>query len=147
MEIKDFLSPDDVAIDVRAHDKAALLEDLAARAARALDLPAELLAHEIVKRDELGSTGIGGGVSIPHARFSEVTKPFGLLVRLEQPIGFDAVDGQAVDLAFLLILPASSQPDQTKALAAVAHKLREPGVLNELRSAGSARDLYLAVTN
>jgi nitrogen PTS system EIIA component len=146
MKIKDFLSPSDVAIDVRVGDKAGLLKDLAARAASALDLSAESLAGEIEKRDELGSTGIGGGVSIPHARFREVKKPFGYLVRLKHPIDFDAIDGEPVDIVFLLVLPAASQLDQLNALAAVARKLRDREVLQRLRSAGSGTELYRAVT-
>ena len=120
MKIKDFLSASNVAIDVRAGDKASLLQELAARAASALGLSAKAVANEIEKRDELGSTGIGAGVSIPHARFREIEKPFGLLVRLKQPIEFDAIDGQPVDIVFLLVLPAASQLDQLNCLAAVA---------------------------
>jgi len=146
MDITDFLSPDHVAIDVAVHDKGGLMKELAARAAAAVGLPAELLAGEIAKRDELGSTGIGNGVSIPHARFREVTKPFGLLVRLTKPIPFDAIDGKPVDLAFLLVLPAGAQLEQLNALAAVTRKLREPGTLQKLRNAPSANDLYRAVT-
>ena len=146
MNIKSFLSADNLAIDVRASDKAGLLRDIAARAASALRLPADAVAHEIEKRDELGSTGIGGGVSIPHARFREVKKPFGLLVRLKHAIEFDAIDGQPVDIVFLLLLPASSQLDQLNALAAVARKLRDRDVLRKLRSAASGTELYQAVT-
>lgn len=145
MDIKAFLSTSGVAINVAAHDKAGLLKELASRAAVALDLPADLLVQELAKRDELGSTGIGNGVSIPHARFREVTKPFGLLVRLAKPIAFDAVDGQPVDLAFLLVLPAASQLEQLNALAAVARKLREPVILQRLRRAATEQDLYRAV--
>ena len=133
MKIKDFLSPSDVMIDVRANDKVGLLKELAARAASALDLPVDAVANEIERRDELGSTGIGGGVSIPHARFREVKKPFGLLARLKHAIEFDAIDGQPVDIVFVLLLPASSQLDQLNALAAVARKLRGPEALHKLR--------------
>lgn len=146
MKIEDFLSASDVAIDVRASDKAGLLKELAARAASALHLSADSVANEIEKRDELGSTGIGAGVSIPHARFREVKKPFGLLVRLKQAIEFDAIDGQPVDIVFLLLLPATSQLDQLNALAAVARKLRDREVLRKLRSATSEVELYRAVT-
>jgi len=146
MKIKDFLSASDVALDVRASDKASLLRDLAARAATALNLSADAVASEIQKRDELGSTGIGSGISIPHARFRELMEPFGLLVRLRQPIEFDAIDGQPVDIVFLLMLPATSQLDQLNALAAVARKLRDREVLRKLRSATSRTELYRAVT-
>lgn len=146
MNIQSFLSADNTAIDIRASDKAGLLKDIAARAASALHLSADAVAHEIEKRDELGSTGIGGGVSIPHARFRDVKKPFGLLVRLKHAIEFDAVDGQPVDIVFLLLLPASSQLDQLNALAAVARKLRDRDVLRKLRSAASGAELYQAAT-
>jgi PTS system nitrogen regulatory IIA component len=145
MQIKDFLAEGNTAIDVRASDKSGVLRALSTRAATALNLPPQVVAGEIEKRDELGSTGIGGGVSIPHARFREVTKPFGLFVRLRQPIEFQAIDSQPVDLVFLLLLPASSQLDQLNALAAVARKLRDPDTLRGLRAATSATALYRAI--
>ncbi len=145
MDIKDFLSASHVTINVVAHDKAGLLKELAARAAAALDLPAELLAEELAKRDELGSTGIGNGVAIPHARLRQVKRPFGFLVRLVKPIAFDAIDRQPIDLAFLIVLPAASQLEQLNALAAVARKLRDTAVLQRLRSAATDHDLYSAV--
>ena len=146
MKIKELLSPSDVAIEFRASNKAGLLRELAARAAAALSLQADAVASELEKRDELGSTGLGGGISIPHARFREIKKPFGFLVRLSQPIEFQAIDGQPVDLVFLLLLPAASQLDQLNALAAVARKLRDHNVLAKLRSATSTAELYRAVT-
>lgn len=144
MKIGDFLSASDAAIDVRANDKASLLKLLASRAAAALGLPAAVVAREIAKREELGSTGIGGGVSIPHARLCEVSRPFGLLARLKQPLEFQAVDGEPVDLVFMLLLPAASQPDQLNTLAAVARRLGDAGVLRNLRGATSAPELYRA---
>src|SRR5215471_3940331 len=146
MKIREFLSPSDVLIDFRARDKPGLLRDLSSRAASALKLPADAIAHEIVKRDELGSTGIGRGVCMPHARLRAVNKPYGLLTRLRYPIDFDAVDGQPVDIVFLLLLPASSQLDQLNSLAAVARKLRDPDVLRKLREASTTAELYRAVT-
>jgi len=146
MKIKDFLAASDVAIDTRADDKASLLRELAARAGASLNLPPDMVAHAIEKRDELGSTGIGGGVSIPHARFREVKKPFGILVRLKQAIDFDAIDSKAVDIVFLIVLPAASQLDQLTALAAAARKLRQPETLQRLRSAASNTEFYRAIT-
>lgn len=147
MKIKDFLAASDVAVDVRASDKLVLLKELASRAAAALNLPEDVVASEIERRDELGSTGIGGGASIPHARLREVKKPFGVFVRLKSPIEFDAIDGRPVDLVFLLMLPATSQLDQLNALAAVARRLRDPQVLEDLRGAATSEELYRAVTS
>jgi len=145
MNIKTFLSPSDVLLELRARDKMAVLGELSSRAAAVLNLQAEEIAHEIKRREELGSTGIGSGVSMPHARFREVKKPFGLLARLKQPVDFEAIDGQPVDLVFLLLLPASSQLDQLNTLAAVARKLRDANVLRDLRLATTGSELYKAV--
>jgi nitrogen PTS system EIIA component len=146
MKIKAFLAPADVSINVEARDKPGLLQELSKRAAAALALKADEVTSQIERRDELGSTGIGGGVSMPHARLREVKKPFGLLARLKQPIDFEAIDGQPVDIVFLLLLPAASQLEQLNALAAVARKLREAEVLRKLREAPSSAALYAAVT-
>jgi nitrogen PTS system EIIA component len=146
MNIRDFLSAADVAIDVRVADKASVLKELAAGAAAALNLSADKVVREIEKRDELGSTGIGRGVAIPHARLREVKKPLALLARLKSAIEFDAIDGEPVDLVFLLLLPAASQLDQLNCLAAVARKLGDTHVLSRMRSATSTMELYRAAT-
>jgi Phosphoenolpyruvate-dependent sugar phosphotransferase system, EIIA 2 len=92
MKVSDFLSPANVITDVAFADKQKLLEELARRAAMVVDVPPTLMLSELLKRERLGSTGMGGGVAIPHVRFHQVGKPFGMLVRLKRPIDFDAVD-------------------------------------------------------
>lgn len=82
------------------------------------------MTGETQKRDELGSTGIGRGVAMPHTRMREVKKPLALLASLKSAIEFDAIDGQPVELGFLLP-PASSKLDQLNTLAAVARRLRQ----------------------
>ena len=146
MEIKDFLAPSHVMIDVRTSDKARLLRELAGRAAIALDLSADLVANALSKREELGSTGTGGGVAFPHARLDGVTEPFGMLVRLAKAIDFDAIDDQPVDIVFVLLLPAKSAGEQLNALACAARALRDPDTLRNLRHAGDEAGLYRAVT-
>jgi PTS system nitrogen regulatory IIA component len=146
MDIKDFLSPTDTHVDVRASDKTRLLQELARRAAATLDLAPERIAAEILKREELGSTGTGGGVAIPHARIQGLNRSFGILARLNKPVDFEAIDGRPVDLVFLLLLPANPVGEQLKALASVARKLRDPASLRSLRSAGGTAELYDAIT-
>jgi nitrogen PTS system EIIA component len=147
MDIKDFLSPSYAIVDVRAPDKALLLQELARRAATALDLAADRISTELLKREELGSTGTGGGVAIPHARMPEVKKPFGMLVRLKQAIKFDAIDGQSVDIVFLLLLPATPEAAQLNALACVTRKLRDSDTLRRLRRANDGAELYNAMVS
>src|ERR1039458_6552091 len=107
MDIKDLLAPSDVFVGIRASNKTKLLEDLCRHAASALKVDAEKITADILKREELGSTGMGGGVAIPHARIPDVKKPLGLLARLKSAIEFDAIDRQPVDLVFLLLRSAA----------------------------------------
>ncbi|MBV5270823.1 MAG: PTS sugar transporter subunit IIA, partial [Afipia sp.] len=106
MKISDFLTPADVVIDMRTSQKQQVLQELAGKAATSLGLQADYVASELLKREALGSTGMGNGVAIPHARLPMVKRPHGVLARLKPPINFDAIDGQPVDLIFLLLLPA-----------------------------------------
>ena len=142
MDIKEFLSPTDVLVDVAAPSKVLLLQELAQRASDSLKLPAELISSALLKREELGSTGTGGGIAIPHARIPGLDKPFGILVRLKQPIDFDAIDDQPVDLLFLLLLPVASNKEQLNALASVARILRNPESVRSLRRARDSADLF-----
>jgi PTS system nitrogen regulatory IIA component len=145
MKIPDLLSPSDVMIDVRISDKNGLLRELATKAASSLKLPVDQVAPLLLKREDLGSTGIGRGVAVPHARLPELHRPFGLLAKLKRPIEFDAIDGQAVDLVFLLLLPAAAENGQLGALALVARTLRPSEVLVRLRRAKTVSEIYSAV--
>ncbi len=145
MKISDLLSPADVLFDIRVSNKRLLLQEFAARAAAGLGLPVAQIAPYLLKREELGSTGIGRGVALPHARLPDLPRAYGLLARLKQPIEFDAIDGQAVDIVFTLLLPAAAESGQIEALALVARTLRPPQTLQRLRSAKNASELYAAV--
>ena len=145
MNIEDLLSVQDVVVDLRASGKTPLLQDLAERAAKALAIDAHLIAAELLKREGLGSTGVGHGIAIPHARLAEVQRPFGLIARLKRPIDFEAIDGAPVDIVFLLLQPASSSSD-LNALATVARKLREPERLERMRTAADGEALYRELT-
>lgn len=145
MKISDLLSPNDVMIDVRASKKRQLLQELAAKAADSLGLRVDQVALDLLKREELGSTGIGRGVAIPHARLPDVQRPYGLLVKLKVPIEFDAIDGQAVDIVFVLLLPTVAENGQIGALAQVARTLRPEENLARLRAARNTSELYSAI--
>jgi len=145
MHIADFLSPDAVLCDVRVSDRDRLLKDLTARAAKALQLDAAPLAEAIVQRERLGSTGMGSGIAIPHARIAGLSKPFGILARLKRGIDFAAIDGEPVDLVFLLLLPTAPHGEQLPALASVARKLRDPQVTAKLRGAADSAEVYRTI--
>jgi len=147
MDIKDFLTPSDVFVGICSSDKIRLLEDLCRRAASILKIDADKIAADILKREELGSTGMGGGVAIPHARIADVKKPFGLLARLKSAIEFDAIDRQPVDLVFLLLLPTAPAGEQLNALALVARRLRDADTIRNARRATDPSGLYAAMAH
>ncbi len=146
MDITRFLSEGDAFIDVRAPDKTHLLKDLCARAAKARKLDLDRIASEILKREDLGSTGVGGGIAIPHARVADLAAPFGLIARLRRAIDFEAIDGKPVDIVFLLLLPTAAAGEHLNALAAVARRLRDQKVAHDLRAAPDSSSLYHVLT-
>jgi nitrogen PTS system EIIA component len=142
MKISDLLVPENVLFDVRATTKRSLLEHLAFKAASTLGLSADQVTAHLLKREDLGSTGIGRGVAVPHARVADLQLPYGLLAKLKQPIEFDAIDGQSVDIVFVLLLPAAAESGHVRALALVARAFRSSENLDRLRRAKNASELY-----
>jgi PTS system nitrogen regulatory IIA component len=146
MKIADFLSPASTIIETRALDKSRLLTELAERAARTVGLDPGPVASAILAREQLGSTGMGAGIAIPHARLPGLERPLGLLARLKRPIDFAAIDGEPVDIVFLLLSSNSPKDEQLNALACVARELRKPEILSVLRQANTGSELYNAIT-
>jgi len=136
----------DTIVDFATPSKRALLHDLARRAAPVLNIDADVVFNALLKREELGSTGVGNGVALPHVRLEQVKKPFAIMVRLKDPIDFDAVDGQPVDLVCLLLLSKENEGAQLNALAGIARRLRRPELLEELRRAPNRVVLYNLMT-
>jgi mannitol/fructose-specific phosphotransferase system IIA component (Ntr-type) len=121
MDIKEFLAPSDTLIDVRASDKTRLLQELTRRAATILDLPAERISTEILKREELGSTGTGGGVALPHARIEGLKRSFGILARLNSRSTLRrSMAGESI-----LYSCFSSRPTRRRTSSRRLHRLRE----------------------
>ena len=146
MEIKEFLSSAHAIVDLSTRDKESLLRDLAQQAAATLPLDAHTILSEILKRETLGSTGVGGGVAIPHARMKNLKKPFGILVRLKTAIDFEAIDNKPVDIVFLLLLPVAAEGEHNTALASVARALRDAKVIRKLRAAADNAVFYQTMT-
>jgi nitrogen PTS system EIIA component len=145
MKISDFLLPTQIMIDVKASDKGRLLEQLSTEAAAQTGLAADEVMREIGKREELGSTGVGNGVALPHARLSSLKAPFALFARLRHGIVFDAIDGEPVDIVVLLLIPEAGDSAKGNALACVARALRDAEVLRKIRSAPDREALFHAI--
>lgn len=134
--------PDAVLACVKASGKKALLAELAARAAALYKLDERRLFDRLLERERLGSTGIGGGIGIPHGRMAGLEKPVGLFARLGHPVDFDSIDERPVDIVFLLLAPEGAGADHLKALARVSRLLRDRGLVEKLRATENADALY-----
>ncbi|HEY6982573.1 PTS sugar transporter subunit IIA [Reyranella sp.] len=143
MEIADLLpGPDAVLACVKASGKKALLAELASRAATLFKLDERRLFDRLLERERLGSTGIGGGIAVPHGRMAALSAPVGLFARLAQPVDFESIDERPVDVVFLLVAPEEAGADHLKALARVSRLLRDRALVDKLRATDKADALY-----
>lgn len=145
-DLSDLLVPELVLVDVAAAAKKALFQQAAAAAAPVLDLDEGTVARLLAAREKLGSTGFGGGVAIPHARVPDLPRIAGMVIRLAQPIDFQAVDDLPVDIAFVLLSPPDAGAEHLKALARISRRLRDRGFVAKLRGAGSRDAIYALLT-
>jgi nitrogen PTS system EIIA component len=146
MTLADLIAPAAVLPCLRAKSKKQVLEDLSARAAKLEALPGRDLFEALLQRERLGSTGVGRGVAVPHCRLASIKRLACVFARLETPIAFDAVDGQPVDLVFLLLAPEDAGADHLKALARLSRVMRDNKTMLQLRSAKDETSLYAILT-
>jgi PTS system nitrogen regulatory IIA component len=106
MDLADLIEP--VVFAARASNKQQLLQDLASRVATLLNLDGRVIFDALQAREQLGSTGLGAGFALPHARVEGLDRLFGMFTRLNRPIHFDSIDGKPVDLVFLLLIPPTA---------------------------------------
>jgi PTS system nitrogen regulatory IIA component len=142
MLLTDLVAINAVIPALKVNNKKQALQELASRAAELTGLNERTIFETLMQREKLGSTGVGAGIAIPHGKLSKLGKIFGLFARLERPVDFEALDGQPVDLVFLLLAPEHAGADHLKALARVARLLRNPEVARKLRESHDADALY-----
>lgn len=135
MDISTLLGPDSIVLRAGASSKRQALHVVADAAARTLNLSADQLMTALLERETLGSTGLGSGVAVPHARVAGLTTVRAVLVRLDTPVAYEALDDRPVDLLFALFAPPQSGAEHLRALAAVSRALRSPQLREQLRQA------------
>lgn len=146
MDLAQLIEPSRCLVDLRYADKSACLGDLAKRAATALGIEAGPVAEALRAREALGSTGLGNGIAVPHARLANVTAPYVLVARLREPIPFEAVDDKPVDVICLALLPAAKTGEQLPVLVCIARRLREGTALAAARRARDVKGMFAALT-
>ena len=142
MSIGDLIGPAQVLVGLRVADKAQLLGELARRAAAALSLDQAVLLRALQAREQLGSTGLGRGFALPHARLAWLPRIYASLARLGRPIDFEAVDDKPVDLVVLLLTPESAASQHLATLAALSRPFRDEAFVQQVRKAPDAAALH-----
>ena len=144
MQLSEFLDFDAIKTSLPGGNKRSLLQQLANLAGQRLALDSTAMLASLMEREQLGSTGFGQGVAIPHGKIEGLNRIYCLFARLAEPVDFKAIDGKPVDLVFLLLSPPDAGAEHLKALAAISRVTRHMPTLEKMRGARS-RDALAAV--
>jgi len=144
MHLSDFLDFDAIKPSLPGGNKRSLLQQLANLAAQRLGMDSAEILASLTEREQLGSTGFGQGVAIPHGKIEGLSRIYCLFARAAEPVDYKAIDGRPVDLVFLLLSPPDAGAEHLKALAAVSRVTRHVPTLEKMRGARS-RDALTAV--
>ena len=146
MDLSDLVAPEAVIASLKATSKKQALQMLSAKAATLTGLPERAIFTTLLERERLGSTGVGHGVAIPHGKLAGLEGVVGLFARAHNPLDFEALDDQPVDLLFLLLAPEGSGADHLKALARIARVLRDEVLAEKIRTTDNAAGIYAVLT-
>jgi nitrogen PTS system EIIA component len=146
MQLSDHLSPENVVLDLAASSKRELIIKLSDLASKRTGVEASVISAALTSRENLGSTGIGQGIAIPHAIAEGVPDCFCLFVRLAKPLDFEAVDDVPVDVVVLLLSPPADQRQNLNLLSCIARRLRNDSIADAVRSADTPEAAYILLT-
>ena len=147
MKISDIMTEKNVVLGLKANSKRQLLQELASKAAELTGINERTIFDIVLERENLGSTGFGGGTALPHGRIPELDKVYGLFAKLNAPVDFEAVDNKPVDLVFLLLSPESNGADHLTALAQISRILKDEETCAKLRAASSKEEIQALLNN
>ena len=146
MQLTDILDANAVKVLGGCTSKKRLFHDIGSLAESAYEIEPTPVIDALIEREGLGPTGVGNGIALPHARLENVSSVYGLFLRLEKPLNFEAVDRQPIDLVFALIAPEQAGVDHLKALALVSRTLRDADVCAKLRANLDPATLHTILT-
>lgn len=146
MQIDHILTPERTFAGVQGGSKKRVLELIGKLVARHSHLDPDSIYESLIAREKLGSTGFGNGIAIPHCRLEGCHKAVGALLQLESKIDYDALDGEPVDLIFVLLVPLEATEQHLQILKMLAGKLDKSSLRDALRNASDAKSLYSIMT-
>ena len=146
MELSTILQPECTTCATPGSKKKVLelISDLAA--VQYPTLSSQEIFESLLAREKMGSTGIGNGIAIPHGRLSNISQPVAVLIKCEEPISFDAIDKQPVDILFALLVPADQCEQHLSTLSTMAEKLNNKRIVKQLRKTKDESELYQVIT-
>jgi PTS system nitrogen regulatory IIA component len=142
MDLSDLVQVPAIMPNLKANSKKQLLQLLSERAAAITGLPEREIFDTVLQRERLGSTGVGNGIAIPHGKLAGVKQITGVFARVDQPVDFEALDDQPVDLVFLLLAPEGAGADHLKALSRIARVLRDAETVKKVRGTRDASAIH-----
>ncbi len=142
MNISAILSEESIFLGVSANSKRDFLQEVSRRISEITGLDALTVFDSLLERENLGSTGFGGGTALPHSRFTGLDKVYAFFAKPSSAIDFDAIDGKPVDLAFILISPEGSGADHLTALAMLSRILKDESICDKLRHMNKVPEIY-----
>lgn len=142
MKIANIIDPKSIYLDVKAGSKRQLLQELAQKASELCGIDDRMIFDALLERENLGTTGFGGGTALPHARLENLDKIHGIFMRLSSPMNYEAIDNKPIDLVFMLLSPDSSGADHLTALAQISRLLKDENSCEKLRHAKSEDEVY-----
>jgi PTS system nitrogen regulatory IIA component len=146
MSLQEIIQPDSVLCNAMARSKKHCLEILSELLVRAYtDIPSELVFEQLIERERLGCTGLENGAAFPHCRVAGIETSNAALIKLSEPVDFDAADGEPVDLVFGMIVPTEVNDEHLSDIKLVTTRLADKGLRARLRSANSSKDLHKAL--
>ena len=146
MLLQDIIKPDSALCNANARSKKHCLEILSELLVRSRpEIASEDIFSSLIERERLGCTSLEQGAAFPHCRVDGLESSVGALMKLSEPIEFDASDGEAVDLVFGLMVPAELASEDHANIRAIAELLRDQELRARLRAATTSAELYEAL--
>lgn len=147
MNISDIVTEKCILVGLRSNSKREFLQDLASQIAPQTNLDARTIFDTFLERENLGSTGFGGGTALPHGRFTGLEKTYAVFAKPSSPLDFDAIDGKPVDIVFALLSPENSGADHLTALAMFSRILKDENLTDKLRKMQKPIEIFALLNN
>ena len=141
MNISQYLKKENIILDVKSKSKKNLLEFIASKMSHDPEPAKDIIFEKLYEREKLGTTGLGKGIAIPHARIPNITEPKIIVIKLETPLNYESIDGNDIDIVFALIVPEEEDSLHLDLLANIANMLEDKSFLLEIRNSSCSNEI------